>query len=265
MDVIIACLGDSNGTIGESLSRTELSLPGFQTDLVKALMKTGKPVVVVLLTGRPATINWINRYVPAILWAGFPGESGGLAIAEALFGDYNPGGKLSVTYPRSVGQIPLNFPAKPGSQANQSKKFDANGFGSSMAEGELYPFGYGLSYTTFAYTNLQTTPAEITAGGNVSVSCTVTNSGAVAGDEVVQLYLRDEVSSVTTYDQTLCGFERIHLAPGESKQVSFIIPPMAMELINRQGHRVVEPGSFRVWVGSSSADLRATGSYVVKN
>ena len=263
VDAIIVCLGDDNETIGESKSRTDLNLPGFQMDLVKALHKTGKPVVAVLLTGRPATINWINRYLPAVLMAWFPGEAGGTAIADALFGDYTPGGKLPVTFPRTVGQIPFNFPFKPSSHASQSKKADPNGYGSSMAEGALYPFGFGLSYTTFEYGNLQVAPAEIPATGEVTVSCSVKNTGKVAGDEVLQLYFRDEVSSVTTYDLNLCGFERVPLQPGETKTISFKIPAKALELIDRQGHRVVEPGRFLVFVGSSSEDLRLKGSFTV--
>jgi beta-glucosidase len=263
VDAIIVCLGDDNDTIGESKSRTSLDLPGFQTELAKALQQTGKPVVAVLLTGRPATINWINRQIPAILLAWFPGEAGGTAIAEALFGDYTPGGKLPVTFPRTVGQVPFNFPFKPNSQAPQTRKPDPNGFGASMAEGALYPFGFGLSYTTFEYANLQIAPAEIPATGEVTVSCTVKNTGKVAGDEVVQLYFRDEFSSVTTYDLNLCGFERVPLQPGETKTVSFKIPAKALELIDRQGRRVVEPGRFLVFVGSSSENLQLKGSFAV--
>ena len=262
-DAIVLCLGDSNATIGESKSRTSLDLPGYQTDLAKALMKTGKPVVVVLLTGKPASINWINRYVPAILEAWIPGEAGGTAIAEALFGDYNPGGKLPATFPKTVGQIPFNFPFKPGSHASQSKTVDPNGFGNSMAEGALYPFGFGLSYTKFDYSGLKISPARIPANGEVSVTCSVKNAGGRAGDEVVQLYFRDEVSSVTTYELNLCGFERVHLQPGETKTVNFIIPSSALELINREHRRVVEPGVFKVMVGSSSTDLRLTGQFEV--
>lgn len=259
VDAIIVCLGDSNDTIGESKSRTSLDLPGYQTDLVRALMKTGKPVVAVLLTGRPASVNWIARHVPAILCAWFPGESGGHAVAEALFGDVNPGGKLPVTFPRTVGQLPFNFPFKPASHASQSKTVDPNGFGNSMAEGALWPFGFGLSYTTFGYTNLQ-----VQAGAtSVTVRCDVKNTGARPGDEVVQLYFRDDVSSVTTYELNLCGFERVPLAPGETRTVTFAVPLNALELINREGRRVVEPGTFTIKVGTSSEDLRLTGSFEI--
>jgi beta-glucosidase len=262
-DAVVLFLGDSNATVGESKSRTSLDLPGYQTDLVRALVQTGKPVVVVLLTGKPASINWIDRHVPAILEAWFPGEAGGTAIAEALFGEYNPGGKLPVTFPKTVGQIPFNFPYKPGSHTPQSWTVDPNGFGHSMAEGPLYPFGHGLSYTRFDYSNLQLSAARMPTNGEITVSCDIKNVGERAGDEVAQLYFRDEVSSVTTYELKLCGFERVSLDPGERKTVSFRLPASALELTNREGRRVVEPGEFSVMVGASSADLRLKGQFTV--
>lgn len=262
-DAIVVCLGDSDATIGEGNSRTSLDLPGYQTDLARALVKTGKPVVVVLLTGKAASINWINRYVPAVLEAWFPGESGGTAIAEALFGDYNPGGKLAVTFPRTVGQIPFNFPDKPASQVPQSKKPDASGMGNTLAEGALYPFGFGLSYTMFKYANLKISPATIPTNGEVTVSCEIKNTGDRAGDEVAQLYFHQTTSSVTTYELNLAGFERVSLQPGETKTVTFKLPASALELINRQNQRVVEPGAFKVMVGSSSTDLRLNGGFEV--
>jgi len=262
-DAVIVCVGDSDATIGESKSRTSLDLPGYQNDLVRALVKTGKPVVAVLLTGKPASINWINRYVPAVLEAWFPGESGGTAIAEALFGDYNPGGKLPVTFPKTVGQIPFNFPYKPSSQTTQSKKADPNGFGDSMAEGALYPFGFGLSYTTFAYGGLKISPGKIQPNGEVTVSCDIKNTGGRAGDEVAQLFFHQEASSVTTYELNLCGFERVSLQPGETKTLRFKVPSAAFELINRQGQRLVEPGIFKIMVGSSSADIKLEGDFKV--
>jgi beta-glucosidase len=263
VDAIILCLGDSNATIGESKSRTSLDLPGYQTDLARALVKTGKPVVAVLMLGKPASINYVNRAIPAILLGGIPGEAGGTAIAEALFGDYNPGGKLPVTYPKTVGQLPFNFPYKPGSHASQSKTVDPNGFGNSMAEGALYPFGFGLSYTTFEYSGLEVTPAQIPANGEVAVTCQVKNTGTRAGDEVVQLYVHQDVSSVTTYEKNLCGFERISLEPGETKAVTLKIAAWQLELINRAGQRVVEPGTFTVYLGGSSEEVRLKGAFTV--
>lgn len=262
-DAVVVFVGDSNATIGESKSRTSLDLPGYQNDLVRELVKTGKPVVAVLLIGKPASINWIQRNVPAILNAGIPGEAGGTAIAEALFGNYNPGGRLPVTFPKTVGQLPFNFPFKPGSHASQSKVVDPNGFGSSMAEGALYPFGFGLSYTTFEYGGLKIAPAEIPTTGEVSVSCTIRNTGDRAGDEVAQLYFHQETSSVTTYEQNLCGFERVNILPGESRTVKFSLPASALELINRQGRRMVEPGAFKLTIGSSSEDARLSGTFKV--
>jgi len=263
VDTVVLCLGDSMDTIGESKSRTSLDLPGYQTELARALVATGKPVVVVLLTGKPSSINWINRHVPAILEAWVPGEAGGTAIADALFGDYNPGGKLPVTFPKTVGQIPFNFPFKPGSQASQSKKPDPNGFGDSMAEGALYPFGFGLSYTTFVYSDLQVSPTQIPTNGEVTVSCDIRNTGGLEGDEVVQLYFHQMTSSVTTYVLNLGGFERVMLKPGETKRVSFHLPASALEIINREGERVVEPGEFQVSIGSSSEDIRLQGKFDV--
>jgi beta-glucosidase len=262
-DAIVVFLGDCSATIGESKSRTSLDLPGYQTDLVRALVKTGKPVIAVLLTGKPASINWVNRHVPAVLEAWFPGEAGGTAIAEALFGDYNPGGKLTVTFPRTVGQIPFNFPYKPGSQVAQSRRTDTNGFGNSMAEGALYPFGFGLSYTTFEYANLKISPASIPTNGEVIVTCEIKNTGERPGDEVAQLYFHQEASSVTTYELNLCGFERVSLQPGQTRPVTFKLPASALELIDRKGQRVVEPGAFKVMVGSSSMDIRLSGGFEV--
>jgi len=198
-----------------------------------------------------------------VLQAWFPGEAGGTAIAEALFGDYNPGGKLPVTFPKTVGQVPFNFPFKPASQASQSKKVDPNGFGNTMAEGALYPFGFGLSYTTFEYSGLSIAPAQIPANGQVTVTCQIKNTGSRAGDEVSQLYFHQETSSVTTYELNLCGFERVALQPGETKTVSFKLPASALELINRAGQHVVEPGKFQVMIGSSSEDIRLKGTFTV--
>jgi beta-glucosidase len=262
-EAVIVFVGDGDKTIGESKSRTSLELPGHQNALVSALIETGRPVIVVLMAGRPMTINYAARYAAAVLSAWFPGEAGGTAIAEALFGDTNPGGKLPVTFPRSVGQLPYNFPFKPGSHAIQGKKDDPNGFGVASIDGALYPFGFGLSYTTFSYADLQVSPASIPDNGEVTVSCNVTNTGKRAGDEVVQLYFRDLVSSVTTYELNLAGFERISLAPGETRQVQLKLPARDLVLINRDGKRVVEPGEFTVFVGSSSADLRLSGNFFV--
>ena len=170
---------------------------------------------------------------------------------------------LPVTFPRSVGQLPFNFPFKPASQASQGKQDDPNGFGQASIEGALYPFGFGLSYTSFVYSDLTVTPT-IAQDGQVIVTCKLTNTGTRAGDEVPQLYFRQAVTSVTTYELSLVGFERVSLAPGESKTVTFQLPARDLELINRAGRRVVEPGEFLVHVGSSSADLRLHGKFNVR-
>jgi beta-glucosidase len=262
-DVIIAVLGEDEKTVGESLSRTGLDLPGRQQQFLQALYATGKPVVLVLITGQPLTINWANRYVPAIINAGFPGPSGGKAIAEALFGDYNPGGKLTMTYPKSIGQIEFNFPFKPGSQADQPTE-GPNGYGKTSVNGALYPFGYGLSYTTFQYSNLVVTPEKQASQGNIEVSVDVTNSGKVKGDEVVQLYIKDVLSSVITYESQLRGFERINLQPGEKKTVKFTIHPSDLELLDKNMNWTVEPGKFEVWIGSSSTDIRLKKPFYIQ-
>jgi beta-glucosidase len=254
-DVIIAVLGEDEKTVGESLSRSSLDLPGRQQQLLEALYATGKPVILVLITGQPLTINWADRFIPAILNAGFPGPSGGKAIAETLFGDYNPGGKLSMTFPKTTGQIELNFPFKPGSQANQPTS-GPNGYGKTRVNGPIYPFGYGMSYTTFQYSNLKVNPETQAPQGNISVSVEVENTGKVKGDEVVQLYIKDLLSSVTTYESQLRGFERVSLLPGEKKTVEFTITPASLELLDRNMKWVVEPGKFEVLIGSSSTDIR---------
>ncbi|SJZ46318.1 glycoside hydrolase family 3 N-terminal domain-containing protein [Sediminibacterium ginsengisoli] len=264
-DVIIAVLGEDEKRVGESLTRTSLDLPGRQQQLLEALYATGKPVVLVLINGQPLTINWANKYVPSILEAWFPGPSGGTAIAEALFGDYNPGGKLAMTFPKSIGQIELNFPYKPGSQAGQPSEGD-NGYGKTSVNGPLYPFGYGLSYTSFAYSNLTVTPGERRLNsGEFEISATISNTGKVKGDEVVQLYVKDMVSSVTTYDLQLRGFERITLQPGESKTVHFTLKQQDLALLNEKLKYVTEPGEFEIMLGSSSTDLRLKQKINIKN
>ncbi len=194
-------------------------------------------MILVLINGRPVSINWADKYVPGILEAWFPGAQGGTAIADALFGDYNPGGKLTITFPKTVGQIPFNFPTKPGAQSEGEK---------SRVKGALYYFGHGLSYTSFAYSNLKITPEKPTISDNVMVTVDVQNTGKMAGDEVVQLYTHDMVSSVTTYEKNLRGFERVTLMPGEKKTVTFTLTPADLSLWNEAMQFVEEPGFFKV-------------------
>jgi beta-glucosidase len=254
-DVIIAVVGEDEKRVGESLSRTGLGLPGRQLQLLQALHATGKPIVMVMINGQPLTINWENRYLNAILEAWFPGPQAGKVIAETLFGDNNPGGKLTVTFPKSIGQIEMNFPFKPNSHAGQPGD-GPNGYGHTSVVGSLYPFGYGLSYTTFTYSNLTVTQQTPHAKGDIIVTVDVTNSGSRKGDEIVQLYLRDMVSSVTTYDFVLRGFERVPLQPGEKKTVTMTMKWDDLALLDKNMNWVVEPGKFEVMVGSSSEDIR---------
>lgn len=253
-DVIIAVLGEDDNCTGESRSRSSLDMPGHQQKFLEALYATGKPVVLVLINGQPLSINWANKYVPAILEAWFPACLGGKVIAETLFGDYNPGGKLTITFPKSVGQIEQNFPFKPGSQAGQPQT-GPNGTGYTRATGALYPFGFGLSYTTFEYRNMHISPLKQQVKGEVNVSVDITNTGERMGDEVVQLYIRDNVSSVITYDSQLRGFERITLNPGETKTVKFTLTPEDFELMDLNMKWTVDPGTFDIMIGSSSTNI----------
>lgn len=261
-DVAIVVLGGGQRTCGENKSRSSLDLPGRQLDLLKAVVATGKPVVLVLINGRPLSVNWADRFVPAILEAWYPGSKGGTAIADILFGDYNPGGKLTVTFPKTVGQIPFNFPYKPFSQIDGGKNTGPEG-NMSRVNGALYSFGHGLSYTTFEYGDMKISPAVITPQQKARVTCKVTNTGKRAGDEVVQLYVRDVLSSVTAYEKNLVGFERVRLEPGETKEVAFTVDRKALELLDADMHWVVEPGDFSLMVGSSSTDIRLNGTLTV--
>jgi beta-glucosidase len=262
-EVVIVVLGESRLMVGESKTRTSLDLPGQQNDLVRALVKTGKPVVVVLLNGRPLSVNLLEQQASAILEAWYPGEYGGMAVAEALFGDVNPGGKVPVTFPKTVGQIEYNFPCKPNSQAGMGRDEDPNGSGECLVNGPLYPFGFGLSYTQFTYSNTKIQPSTIKAGEEVTVTIDVKNTGKREGDEVVQLYLKDVLSSVTTYEKVLRGFERVQLKPGEKKTLTFKLGREDMELIDIQNQRTVEAGDFVVELGSSSTDIRQSVQFKV--
>ena len=263
-DVAVVVLGGGQRTCGENKSRTSLELPGHQLKLLQAVQATGKPVILILINGRPLSVNWADKFVPAILEAWYPGSKGGTAVADILFGDYNPGGKLTVTFPKTVGQIPFNFPYKPASQIDGGKNPGPDG-NMSRINGALYPFGYGLSYTTFEYSDLEITPKVITPNQKATVRLKVTNTGKRAGDEVVQLYTRDILSSVTTYEKNLAGFERIHLKPGESKEIVFTLDRKHLELLNADMKWTVEPGEFAIMVGASSEDIRLNGILTVED
>lgn len=263
-DVAIVVLGGNNRTCGENKSRSSLDLPGRQLDLLQAVYNTGTPVVLVLIHGRPNSINWADKYIPAILEAWYPGSQGGTAIADVLFGDYNPGGKLTVTVPKSVGQIPFNFPSKPNSQVDGGSQVGLKG-NMSRVNGALYPFGYGLSYTTFDYSDLEVFPKVATGKQNITIRFKIKNTGNSAGDEVVQLYTRDVLSSVTTYEKNLRGFERIHLDPREEKELEFVLTPNDLSLLNKHNEWIVEPGEFRIMVGSSSEDIRLEATFHIRD
>ena len=261
-DVIIAVLGGGPRTCGENKSRSSLDLPGRQEDLLRALHATGKPVVLVLINGRPLSINWADQNVPAIVEAWYPGSQGGTAISDVLFGDYNPGGKLTVTFPKTTGQIPFNFPSRLASQVNGGGTPGQRG-NQSRVNGPLYPFGHGLSYTSFKYSDLQIEPRVVTPNQKVKVSFTLKNTGDREGDEVVQLYTRDIISSISGYEKLLNGFDRIHLKPGESKCVELELDPQDLALINAHRERVVEPGDFEIMIGESSVKTKLKGTLTV--
>ena len=250
-DVVILALGGNEQTSREAWApnhpgdRDNLDLLGNQDDLVKAILALGKPVVVFLQHGRPNSINYIAENVPAIVEGWYLGQEGGTAVADVLFGDYNPGGKLPITVPRSAGQLPDYYYQKPSAKREY--------LGSTTQP--LFPFGWGLSYSSFKYANLRLSPATIGPEGKTRVSVDVTNSGSVAGEEVVQLYIRDEVSSVTRPIKELRGFRRIPLKPGETGTVELTLGPDDLSFLNREMQRVVEPGTFKIMVGGNSQDL----------
>ena len=262
VDVVIAVVGEDERRVGEGRSRTSLGLPGRQLQLLQALHATGKPVVMVLINGRPLTLNWENKFLPSILETWFPSYRGGKVIAETLFGEHNPSGKLTVTFPKSIGQIEYNFPFKKGSHGEQSKT-GPNGTGETRVLGALYPFGYGLSYTTFKYSNLKVDAPVKGTQGNVKVSVDVSNTGKYEGSEVVQLYLHDFYISVVTYESVLRGFEKVLLKPGETKQVSFVLNPEDLEILDKNMKWTVEPGDFEVRIGASSQDIRLRQKFTI--
>ena len=253
-DVAVVFVGETHDMVGEAASRTSLDLPGRQMELVQAIHATGKPTVVVLVNGRPLSIGWIVNNAPAILESWMGGSESGNAIADILFGDVNPGAKLPVTFPRSVGQVPIYYnhmnTGRPPEAENRytSKYFD-------MPWTPLFPFGYGLSYTRFKISNLQLSAPRINASGKVTVTVDIENTGRRAGDEVVQLYIRDPVATMTRPVKELKGFQRISLQPGEKRKVEFVLGPEHLGFWNREMRYVVEPGEFRVMVGSDSVDV----------
>ena len=265
-DVAVVVVGENareaeDATDGEGYDVASLDLTGMQEDLVKAVHATGTPTVVVLVNGRPLSVRWIAEHVPAVVEAWLPGEQGGHAVADILFGDANPSGRLAITVPRHSGQLPVYYNYKP------SKEYwIKGGWGKryvDMSALPLWEFGYGLSYTKFEYSNLRIEEPKTHPDGEVHVSVDVQNSGERGGAEVAQLYIRDVISSVTTPVKQLKGFAKVALDPGEKKTVHFKLGPDDLSLLNRQMVRVVEPGEFKVMIGHSSEDIRLTGSFEV--
>ena len=257
-DVIVAALGESSEMSGESSSRTNLEMPDVQRALLQELLKTGKPVVLVLFTGRPLVLTWEEEHVPAILNVWFGGSEAAYAISDVLFGDVNPSGKLTATFPQNVGQIPLFYNHKntgrPLQEGRWFEKFRSNYL--DVSNEPLYPFGYGLSYTTFAYSDIHLSSTEMSADGELTATVTVTNTGSRDGAEVVQLYIRDLVGSVTRPVKELKGFEKIFLKAGESRKVSFSITPELLKFYNYDLQFVCEPGYFDVMIGGNSRDVK---------
>jgi beta-glucosidase len=251
-DVVLLALGESNDMSAEAKSRSMIDLPGNQNLLADEIIKANKNTVAVLMNGRPLTIQHLDDVAPAILEAWFPGTEAGSAIANVVFGDYNPSGKLTMTFPRNVGQIPIYYNHK-----NTGRPYDPNdpytSFYIDVDVTPLYPFGYGLSYTTFEYSDLKLDKNEITSGQNVNVSVTVANTGKFNGEEVVQLYIRDLVGSVTRPVKELKGFQKIYLEKGESKTVTFTIDEDMLAFYRKDMSFGTEPGEFDVFVGGSSA------------
>jgi len=264
-DVIVAALGEASEMSGESSCRTDISIPDVQQTLLKALVATGKPVVLLLFNGRPLTLNWEAENVPAILDVWFGGSETADAVADVIFGDVNPSGKLTATFPKNVGQIPLYYASKntgrPLLEGRWFEKFRSNYL--DVDNEPLYPFGYGLSYTTFEYGPVTLDKTEVAEGGSVKAEVTVTNTGAVAGKEVVQMYLQDVVGTTTRPVRELKGFEKISLEPGETKTVTFEITPELMSYYNSELDFVAEPGEFRVFIGTDSR-TKNEASFILK-
>ncbi len=259
-DIIIAAMGEKWDMTGEAASRTSLDLPGNQEALLERLVATGKPVVLVLLSGRPNSVEWASKNVPAILHAWYPGTQGGHAVADILFGDYNPSGKLPVTFPRTVGQVPIHYDMK-----NTGRPIELGAPGAKYVSrylntpnDPLYRFGYGLSYTDFAYSPVTLGSTSMGPRGSITASATVTNTGKRAGEEVVQLYVQDLVGSVTRPVQQLKGFEKILLQPGESRTVTFELHPDDLAFTRADMTHGWEPGEFRLWIAPSSGAQAST-------
>ncbi|HVO74594.1 MAG TPA: glycoside hydrolase family 3 C-terminal domain-containing protein, partial [Ignavibacteriaceae bacterium] len=244
-------------------SRADIGLPGVQLELVQKIYGLGKPLVVVLMNGRPLTIEWIDKHIPAVVESWFLGTQTGNAVADVLFGDFNPCGKLPVSFPRFVGQIPVNYNHKStGRPYNPEEKFTSRYI--DYPNSPLYPFGYGLSYTNFKYSNLKLDKLKINKNENIKAAIDVTNTGKVSGNEVVQLYIRDLVASITRPVKELKGFQKIELKPGETRKIEFTITPDMLSFLDINLKKTIEPGEFNVMIGGSSEELLKASFEIVK-
>jgi beta-glucosidase len=264
-DVVVMVMGESERMSGEAASRTNLDLPGNQKELLKAIKKLGKPIVLVLMNGRPLTLEWEDANMDAILEAWFPGTMGGYALADLIFGDANPSGKLTMTFPRNVGQIPIYYNVK-----NTGRPYELKGpeqrYRSrylDVSNSPLYPFGYGLSYTTFKYANFAVNKKTYAFKETINISVTVTNTGNFMGEEIVQLYMRDLVASVTLPLKELKRFEKVMLKPNESKKITFTLTSDDLAFYTKDMSFKAEPGEFKLFVGTNSESLLET-AFVLK-
>jgi beta-glucosidase len=251
-DVAIVAVGESLAMIGESDSRTHLDLPGRQLDLVKAVVATGTPVVVLLVSGRPLAVPWLDQHVAAILDTWLPGDEGGHAVADLLFGKANPSGKLPMTFPYDVGQVPIYYAQRPTSRPLDTVHPEYTSHYTDAPNAPLYPFGYGLSYTQFRYGKVHLSSDHLAPGGKLTVRVRLTNSGQRRGTEVVQLYVHDMVASVSPPVRLLKGFQRVTLAPGESREVAFALTPEDLAFHRADMRLGTEPGKYQVFVGGDS-------------
>lgn len=252
-DVVIMALGDNDKTVGEFHSRISLDLPGHQEQLLKAVAATGKPIVLVLTNGRPITLNWADKNIPAIVETWYLGEKTGEAVADVLFGSYNPGGKLAIPFPKSSGQSILTFPMKPGDEGVASN--------SARVEGFLYPFGHGLSYTEFKYKNLKLNPKSRDSNGDIELSFEVENAGPQDGDVVPQIYISNKASSVIAFEKRLRGFQRVHLKAGETKELTFRLTPEDLSIYDIDMNFKPEVGVYELFIGNSSEDIRLKDTF----
>ncbi|SDE55241.1 beta-glucosidase [Mucilaginibacter pineti] len=262
-DVVVLAIGESQGMTGEAASRTDISIPQSQQKLMQAIYTLGKPVVLVLMNGRPLTLNWEEAHIPAILETWFSGTEGGNAIADVLFGNYNPSGKLTMSFPRNVGQIPIYYNAKnTGRPADPANKYSSKYLDSPVDP--LYPFGYGLSYTTFSYSRPTLDKTTMKVADKLNISVTVSNTGNYDGEEVVQLYIRDLVGSVTRPVKQLRGFQKIFLKKGESKELKFVLTNNDLKFYDINMKYTSEPGDFKVFVGPNSRDVQEANFKLIK-